>query len=58
MQEAIALLEERFSNVDQDGATAYAQFLAEPSDGAAVARLKQEAASTVREFVTGLRSTG
>ncbi len=58
VQEAIALLEERFRDVDQDGPTAYAQFLEEPGDDAALARLKLDAVSTVQEFVAGLRSTG
>jgi len=57
VREAIALLEERFGDVDQDGPTAYAKFLAEPGDAEATARLEQEAVATVRDFVGGLLST-
>ena len=53
--EALVLLEERFRDVDQDGARAYALFLATPEDGEEKARLRQEAVATIREFFTGLR---
>jgi hypothetical protein len=50
--EAIALLEERFRDVDQDGPAAYATFLAEPGDAEDAARLRREAVATVRAFRT------
>lgn len=54
VEEALVLLEERFADVDQDGPSAYAGFLARPSDEG-VARLRQEAVATVRAFLRGFR---
>jgi hypothetical protein len=51
--EALTLLAERFSDIDQDGASAYAAFLAQPGDDDDVARLRREAVATVREFLAG-----
>ncbi|MFH1329213.1 MAG: hypothetical protein ABIJ48_00925 [Actinomycetota bacterium] len=56
--EALGLLEERFRDVGQDGARAYALFLATPEDEEEKARLRQEAVATVREFFRGLREKG
>jgi hypothetical protein len=56
VKEAFALLEARFRDVRQDGPSAYALFLAEPSDADQMARLRQEAVATVREFLSGFRS--
>jgi len=49
--DALALLAERFQDVDQDGPTAYATFLAEPGDDDEAARLRREAVATVRAFL-------
>ncbi len=49
--DALALLAERFEDVDQDGPAAYASFLAEPGDDDEVARLRREAVATVRAFL-------
>lgn len=51
--EALVLLEERFRDADQDGPHAYAAFLATTADEHA--RLRQEAVSIVREFLTSFR---
>jgi len=56
--EALGLLEERFRDVDQDGARAYALFLADPEDEDQKARLRREAVATVREFLKGFREQG
>ncbi|MDX6650397.1 MAG: hypothetical protein QOJ97_2348 [Solirubrobacteraceae bacterium] len=53
--EALALLDERFRDVDQDGPSAYAAFLAQPGDDEDRARLRREAVATVREFLQGFR---
>ena len=53
--EALSLLEERFSDADQDGPNAYGWFLAAPNDDDEKARLRQEAVATVREFLRGFR---
>ena len=53
--EALELLEERFRDAVQDGASAYASFLATPDDEDEKARLRQEAAATIRAFLTGFR---
>jgi hypothetical protein len=53
---ALALLEERFQTVDQDGPSAYAAFLANPGAAEEHARLRREAVATVREFLSGFRS--
>lgn len=50
--EALALLEERFRDVDQDACSAYAIFLSDSDND--VARLRQEARATVRAFLDGL----
>ena len=54
--EALALLDERFRDVDQDGPSAYGLFLAAPDDHVERARLRREAAATVREFLEGFRN--
>ena len=51
--EALGLLEERFRDAGQDGPSAYALFLAISDDEEERARLRQEAAATVREFLVG-----
>jgi hypothetical protein len=51
--EALTLLAERFGDLEQDGPSAYALFLAD--DDADRARLRQEAVATVREFLRGFR---
>lgn len=51
--EALALLDERFRGVEQDGPNAYAAFLATPEDEENRARLRREAVATVREFLAG-----
>jgi hypothetical protein len=51
--EALALLAERFRDVAQDGPSAYALFLATPDDEDEKARLRQEAAATIRAFLRG-----
>ena len=49
--DALALLAERFRDVDQDGPAAYATFLAEPGDDEQAERLRREAVATVRTFL-------
>ncbi len=49
--EALELLGERFGDVDQDAAVAYATFLADPEDDEEAARLRREAVATVRRFL-------
>lgn len=51
VHEAIRLLAERFSIVDNDGPSSYASFLAEGSDRDERARLRQEAVAVVRAFL-------
>jgi len=52
--EALALLEERFRDVEQDGPSAYSLFLVAPDgDADERARLRREAVATVREFLLG-----
>jgi hypothetical protein len=58
VQEALALIEERFRAVGQDGPSAYASFLAAPDDEEEEARLRQEAVATVRQFLLGFRELG
>ena len=58
VDEALALLEERFQDFRQDGPNAYASFLSAPNDDDERARLRQEAAATVREFLHGFREEG
>jgi len=53
VEEAVALLRERFRDVGQDGPSAYALFLADPGDDDGRARLRQEAVATAREFLEG-----
>lgn len=55
-REALRLLGERFSDVGQDGPSAYALFLASPDDPEEDARLRQEAVATVRAFLRGVRN--
>jgi hypothetical protein len=49
--DALALLAERFADLDQDGPTAYAAFLADAGDDGEAARLRREAVATVRRFL-------
>lgn len=53
VEEAIALLGERFRDTGQDGPSAYASFLAAPGDDEERARLRQKAVATARAFLTG-----
>jgi hypothetical protein len=55
VEEALALLRERFVDVDRDGPSAYAGFLTRPGDEEDAARLRQEAVATVRAFLQGFR---
>ncbi len=52
--EALALLEDRFGDIGQDGPSAYASFLATPDNAEENARLRQQAVATVSEFLSGL----
>lgn len=54
--EALTLLEERFSDVSQDGPSSYAAFLATPGADDEIARLRREAVATVAAFLSGFRS--
>jgi hypothetical protein len=49
--DALALLAERFDDVDQDGPAAYATFLTVPGREEEAARLRREAVATVRRFL-------
>lgn len=51
VHEAMRLLAERFSIVDNDGPSSYASFLAKGSDRDERARLRQEAVAIVRAFL-------
>jgi hypothetical protein len=51
VREAMRLLAERFSTVDDDGPHGYANFLAEGNDRDESARLRQEAVAVVRGFL-------
>ncbi len=53
VEEALTLLGDRFRDAEQDGPSAYALFLAAPGDEDERARLRQEAAATIREFLRG-----
>lgn len=53
VNEALALLSQRFAGVGDDGPSAYASFLADIGDDEDLARLRQEAVVTVREFLAG-----
>jgi hypothetical protein len=53
---ALALLEERFADVDRDGPGAYAAFLADPGDGEEADRRRREAVVAVRRFVAAFRT--
>lgn len=55
--EALALLEERFRDVEQDGPSAYGLFLADEDDDDEGARLRREAVATVRAFLRGFRDS-
>ncbi len=57
VNEALALLAERFRDASQDGPSAYASFLVEPDDEGAKARLHRESVATVREFLQGFSAT-
>lgn len=52
VRDALRMLAERFSSVDNDGPHAYAAFLAEDGDADEAARLRQEAVTVVRTFLT------
>jgi predicted nucleotidyltransferase len=54
--EAIELLAERFSDVDQDGPVAYGAFLAASDDPEEAARLRREAVATVGAFLAAFRT--
>lgn len=54
--EAMALLEERFRDVGQDGPSAYALFLADPDGEDERARLRREAVATIGAFATAFRA--
>jgi hypothetical protein len=54
VQDAMALLGERFGSPDHDGPTAYALFLATSGDDEERARLRQQATATTRRFLQGL----
>jgi len=54
VKEAVTLLHERFADARQDGPAAYAGFLAQGDNDEEVARLRQEAVATIREFLNGL----
>lgn len=56
VREAFGLLAERFRDVAQDGPHAYASFLANPEDDDENARLRRDAAATVRAFLRGVQS--
>jgi hypothetical protein len=56
--EALALIEERFRDVEQDGPSAYGLFLADADDDGRGARLRREAVATVRVFLQGFRNSG
>lgn len=56
--EALALLEDRFRDVGQDGPSAYASFLAAPDNDDEKARLRQQAVATIGQFLGGLRERG
>jgi hypothetical protein len=58
VDEALALLDERFQDIRQDGPNAYASFLAGPDNDDERARLRQEAVATVREFLRGFHEAG
>jgi hypothetical protein len=57
VEEALALLGERFADAEQDGPSAYASFLATLAAAEQRARLRQEALATVRAFLLGFRET-
>ena len=54
VHEALALLDERFADPDQDGPAGYAQILASPDADDESARLRQQAVTTVRAFLRGV----
>jgi hypothetical protein len=56
VREALALMEERFSDTAQDGPRSYATFLASPGHDEELARLRMQAVATVEEFLEGLRA--
>lgn len=53
--EALQLLSDRFADVDQDGPHAYGAFLADADDKEEVSRLRQEAVTVVRSFLSTMR---
>lgn len=54
--DALELLAERFAGPDQDGPSGYANFLADPEDDEAKARLRNEAVATIAQFINTLGS--
>ncbi len=57
VREALALMEERFSDIAQDGPCSYAAFLALPGREEELARLRMQAVVTVEEFLMALRGS-
>jgi hypothetical protein len=55
---AAVLLGERFRDITRDGPNAYASFLSTSGDEEEHARLRQEAAATVRSFLRSFRAVG
>lgn len=55
VEEALALLTERFADVGQDGPSAYANFLASGDNPEESARLRRQAVATVQAFNRGVR---
>jgi len=55
--EALALMEQRFLDVAQDGPRSYATFLTRPGDDEQSARFRQQAVATVDRFLGGLRGS-
>ncbi len=58
VDDALALLGERFADADRDGPASYAAFLALPDDAESAARLRREAVAVVRGFLDSLRGAG
>lgn len=58
VDQALALLAERFQDTVQDGPSAYASFLAQQDDEDEKARLRQESVATIREFLEGFNAMG
>ena len=54
--EAIELRSERFADSDHDGPRAYAEFLADPDDDEAKARLRNEAVAVIDQYLAGFHA--